>query len=791
MHVGIYITCAPNTIKMRLKFFGLVILTTLINWQLYAQQISGVVSDKTNGEKLIGVNIFNQENIGVSSDLDGKYSLQLSEGSHKITFKFIGYESVVKDVTLKKGENVTLDVKLGVESTTLDLVVVTGSQFEKKVSEEMVTVDVVKNYLVENTAAPDLKGAVGKVPGVTILDGQASIRGGGGYSYGVGSRVQLVIDDIPLLTGDLKDIQWSAIPMETTEQIEVVKGSSSVLYGSGAMNGVIHVRTGWAKEKPETHFRIYQGLYTNPKVEEARWWDKSYSPILTGAFFSHRQRVKNVDVVVGAHASSDMTYLQRGHRQAIRGNWKTRVKSEKVQGLSYGLNGSVQYQQSGRFTLWANNTDGAYRPLDGTSSTDKYMFVNVDPWIQYSGEKAGLHTLRGRYYRVERRNDSWEDPSASNVMFFDYRFQNEFKHKIHLTTGVQYQYIWSFSTLYPEQGNIITHNPAVFAQVEKTFIDRISLLVGLRHETNKIPGLITEYTTTKLGNVKLPFIFRMGSNFKVAKKTNIRASFGQSYRFPSIGEKYIDASLGPLKILPNNELRAESGWSAELGLKQGFRVSSWHSYFDFALYWTEFSDMVEYQFGIFDVGGDEPILGFKPFNVSKARVAGVEFGLTGDGNIGPIPVRVFLGYTFNYPADLQADTTQENVQVYIQNFFSSITNSDSLTETASILKYRITNVFKADIEFDLWKFTLGYSCEYNSYMDRIDAEFETFLPGFSEYRELNNKGIWRMDARLLFNISKKSSVGLIAKNFLNEFYSVRPGIMEAPRSFTLQYSLKI
>ena len=158
-----------------------------------------------------------------------------------------------------------------------------------------------------------------KVPGVTILDGQASIRGGGGYSYGVGSRVQLVIDDLPLLTGDLKDIQWSALPMETVEQIEVVKGSSSVLYGSGAMNGVVHVRTGWAKEKPETTFRIYQGIYTNPKVEEARWWDKSYSPVFTGAFFAHRQKVKNVDVVAGAHASSDQTYLQRGHRQQRQG----------------------------------------------------------------------------------------------------------------------------------------------------------------------------------------------------------------------------------------------------------------------------------------------------------------------------------------------------------------------------------------------------------------------------------------------------------------------------------------
>ena len=749
---------------------------------LLAQSIDGKVTDKATGETLIGVNIFNQESVGASTNVDGEYSLKLSEGDHSVTFKFIGYEEVVKKISLKNGEKISLDVKLSTASTTLDLVVVTGSQFEKKVSEEMVTVDVVREYLIENTASPDLKAAVGKVPGVTILDGQASIRGGGGYSYGVGSRVQLVIDDLPLLTGDLKDIQWSAIPMETVEQIEVVKGASSGLYGSGAMNGVIHVRTGWATDKPETTFRIYQGIYTNPGVKEARWWDKTFSPTFTGAFFSHRQKVKNIDVVVGAHASSDLTYLQRGHRQAFRANFKTRIQNRKLKGLSYGINGSAQYQQSGRFVLWANNLEGAYKPLDGTSSTDKYMFINVDPWIQYSSEKSGFHSLKGRYYRVERRNDSWEDPSASNVLFFDYRFQNEFKYNFRLTAGLQYQYVWSFSSLYPDAGNIITHNPSIYAQLEKTFIDKISLLVGIRNEWNEVVTLKKETT--------LPIV-RAGANFKVAKKTNIRASFGQSFRFPSIGEKYIDASLGPLKILPNNDLGSERGWSAELGVKQGFRVSKWNAYFDFALFWMEFRDMVEYQFGIFDVGEPEPVLGFKPFNVSKARVAGVEFGLTGDGSIGPIPVRVFLGYTFNYPADLQSDTSQQNVEVYIQNFFQSINNSDSLTESASILKYRITNVFKADIELDFWKFTLGYSAVYNSYINRIDAEFETFLPGFSEYRELNDKGIWNMDARLIFRISQRSSVAMIAKNFLNEFYSVRPGIMEAPRSFTLQYKLKI
>lgn len=770
-----------------MRLLGLIGLLMLFFWNSSSSQtISGKVTDKSSGETLIGVNIFSEEGTGVASDLDGNFSLDLKPGPHTVTFKFLGYQEVKRKVIMTDGETVNLNVALPLSSKTLDLVVVTGSQYEKKLEEEMVSIDVVQNYLMENTASPDLKAAVQKVPGVSILDGQISIRGGSGYSYGVGSRVQLVIDDMPLLTGDLKDIQWSAIPMEIAEQIEVVKGSSSSLYGSGAMNGVIHVRTGWAREKPETKFRIYQGLYDTPGYENARWWDKTTSPAFTGAFLSHRRKMKNFEFVFGAHASSDATYLQRGHRQALRANIKTRYKDQKLKGLTYGINGNVQFQQSGRFILWKDDTTGAYVPLDGTSSTDKYLMANIDPHIQYSSETAGLNTFRMRYYRVERRNDSWEDPSVSNVMFFDYRFQKEFKYKFSLTTGLQYQYIWSLSTLYPDAGTVVTHNPAFFAQLEKNFIDRVSVLFGFRSELNEVPGLRSEWTWTgDSGQARVPMIFRAGLNAKLAEKTHLRTSFGQAFRFASIGEKYVNASLGVIEIRPNEELLAERGWSTELGLKQGFRVLNWHGNLDVALFWSEYWDMIEYA-----LKADQTGIYFKPENVSRARVAGFEVGLQGDGNLGPIPMRVFLGYTFNYPADLQTDTTQENFGIYLQNLFTSIGNPDSLSEI-SILKYRLANVFKADIEFDFWKFTAGYTVEYNSYMSRIDASFEALLPGFAEYRELHTKGVWRMDARLFAHIAQKHSIGLVIKNLLNEFYSVRPGVMEPPRSFTVQYQLKL
>jgi hypothetical protein len=51
----------------------------------------------------------------------------------------------------------------------------------------------------------------------------------------------LVWNGVPMLAPDLGDAKWNSVPMEQAAQIEILKGASSVLYGSGALNGIIAV----------------------------------------------------------------------------------------------------------------------------------------------------------------------------------------------------------------------------------------------------------------------------------------------------------------------------------------------------------------------------------------------------------------------------------------------------------------------------------------------------------------------------------------------------------------------
>ena len=84
------------------KIFTILIL--LIATNSYAQKkytISGYITDKNNGESIIGVNIYCAGlSIGVTSNTYGFYSLTLQEGIYDVSFSFIGYQNQVKNFNL-------------------------------------------------------------------------------------------------------------------------------------------------------------------------------------------------------------------------------------------------------------------------------------------------------------------------------------------------------------------------------------------------------------------------------------------------------------------------------------------------------------------------------------------------------------------------------------------------------------------------------------------------------------------------------------------------------------------
>ena len=214
-----------------------------------SQTISGTITDAITKEVLIGANIVLDNGNGTSTNIDGEYQLQIQEGQQKIIFKYLGYENIIKTVTAQKNKNTLLNIKLYPSSEQLSTVVVSAGRFEQKIEEITVSMEVIKPSLIENKNTTDIQTVMDQIPGLNITDGQANIRGGSGWSFGAGTRVLVMVDDMPLISGDAGQVQWKLIATENINQVEVIKGAASALYGSSALNGVINIRTAFPNQK--------------------------------------------------------------------------------------------------------------------------------------------------------------------------------------------------------------------------------------------------------------------------------------------------------------------------------------------------------------------------------------------------------------------------------------------------------------------------------------------------------------------------------------------------------------
>lgn len=769
--------------KRIVLFSCLFFLTSLLTAQNGI--VNGFVKDKSNGDKLTGVVIAVDGVAKEVTGLDGDFKLTLKEGDHTLKFTYLGFEAVEKKISVKAKEIQTVNVQLSGAKSLLNMVVISSSQYEKDLARENVSVEVLSKAQIKNTNSIDLSETVNRVAGVQVQDGQVSIRGGSSYSYGVGSRTAVMVDGLTIASADLGMNQWSFAPIENAEQVEVIKGASSVVYGSSALNGVINMRTAWPKSEPETEITAFSQVFGVPENENMRWWPEGTSPSNSGLSFSHKQKFGNLDFVSGGNLFISNSYLDQGGAVRGRIDIKTRFNSKKKPGLQYGLDINWQRENNGLFFLSKDLSDSAY--LAGSWSDNRYMQTYIDPHLTYAGSKGAKHILRFRYLNVFRWGNGVDPNASSHSINGDYQFQKKFKEKAVLTTGLPFNMGFSRSNLY--EGLRLSYFGAAYAQGEYFVGKRFTATAGLRYEINGIDSYV---------QWGIP-VFRSGINYQIAKATFLRASYGQSYRQPTIGERFVDASFSILKIVPNPDLQVEKGWSAEIGLKQGFRIGNFNALLDAAFFWQQYDKFVEYRFGIYNYKGvmnqDTSSFGLKPFNVAGARIAGYEAGIMGEGNIGKVNIRVMGGYTYTFPGDLDSNSTVKNAGKYLADFFKYSTKRiDSAYAFNNTLQFRSRHLVRGDIEISYKKFSVGYTVYFASFPEKIPQIFY-LLDGFLnynyyDYQKKHINGDLVMDIRAGYEITSKVRLGFVCKNLTNHLYSTRPGIMEAPRNFTLQLRYK-
>ena len=900
--------------------------------QSYMTEVTGVVTDFQTREPLIGVTVYdaNDPSHGTVTDFDGNYTISVdTRKPTMLTFSYVGYDSENRSVN---ATTKVINVPLLTHNEILDDVVVTAGRFEQRQTDVTVSMEVLKPQALRSQAPTDLSSTLQTLPGVEIIDKQPSIRGGGGWTYSVGSRCQVLMDGMTILNPKTGEINWNNIPLENVAQVEVIKGASSVLYGSSALNGVINVRTQRPGLEPETKVSGYVGIYDNYK-------DYAYTgarlPLYYGAEASHSRRVGNFDVSMAISGFKDEGYRKQSFNDRVRlgGNLTYHHPVDEGKYMTVGANMNYVANQFGDFFIWRSPKDPIH-PSPLTNMGRKEHNFNIDPFFNYDDTERGIsHKLRTRFYLTSDNltvpselkstadiakwaitsfdmdkvkgyydqiqgyinNDGMEMTDALLLTFqdvilpimdedwmtaineginlvqnglgytgtiaelqdvaaygmnlladntptrpeltyngyIDYQFAKQWDNGVRLTTGINWNHITNTANV---TGTHHTDNLAAYLQYDHRIADKLSLSAGMRLEYYRMDNQYKE-ANIQLGSWLCPVrpVFRAGLNWEIYKAGFLRASFGQGYRNPSVTEKFARKDIGGVGVYPNHDIKPESGFNAEIGYKQLYKFGPITGTLDVAAFYTEYRDMIEYQFGLFrnsdfsmvnsmtDVldEAEKMINDFKEtksfknagigigaqfVNVSHARIYGAEVSTAGKVDIQKdMGLRYSIGYTFTEPEDLDNASRIEKEKTYTDPLQMKNKSNDT-----KYLKYRNRHSFKTTIDYNYKWLSLGVNMMYRSKMLAVDYLMvderekaqedlmdyaRKFIFGYEDgvslhdYWMAHNTGVFTMDLRASVRFKEHVEFQFLVNNLLNTEYSFRPMALAPPRSFVCRVNL--
>lgn len=409
--------------------------------------LKGKVTDRQSGEPLPGVLVLYQKNRGTITDEKGNYLLQSEAGMLNVTFRMLGFKSVSRNVILKAMDTVVLHISLEPDAIEIDQVVVTASRIEQRVAEQTVSMSIIKPESISNQHITNANELINKSSGIEVLDGQASIRGGSGFSYGAGSRVLVLVDGLPIVAADAGNIRWQFLPLDNLSQIEIIKGASSVAYGSSALNGVINFRTADATVYPVTTAYLEGGFYDKPKNRNWIWWN---SPrIFSSVGFNHLRKIGSTDIGFGLNVNMDNGYRERNEDGLGRINFKLKHFNQKIKGLSYGLSLNGGQTRKTDFVLWENATTGALKQDTSTAIFLKGTFFTIDPFVTF--KKAGKYSHELKMRIQHSKNvfpDSDQNDSDAFTIYSEYQLWYHFSHRLSLNSGLAQNYGHILSNFY-------------------------------------------------------------------------------------------------------------------------------------------------------------------------------------------------------------------------------------------------------------------------------------------------------------------------------------------------------
>jgi outer membrane receptor for ferrienterochelin and colicins len=705
-------------------------------------QIHGKVVDENN-QPVFGVNVIVKGTVlGSATNSDGVFTIrQVPSGNLTLEVYYIGYKELQLEVDIEQAEYDVGTIKLTPSAISSEPIVVTASKYEQRTQDISVSMATLSKKDLSYRNSITVGDALKYVSGVNMNSSQVNIRGSSGYSYSVGSRVLLLLDGVPFITGDTGEINFESIPTNLIERVEILKGAGSALYGSNALGGVINVITKDISSTPSLYAKFYGGIYSDPYYEEWKWSD--HNRYLNGQQFNYSQKFNTVGLMIGGSRFEDDSYKQNDWRRRYSGDGKLEWEISPYQQLS--LSGNYMWQERASFIFWRNLRKALQPPADQLNDRVESKRSYLSGSYRYILNEDKYLKISGIWYR-NQFEDNTEDSgnrSVSNNVDGEIQFVTQVRRHL-LTAGATGTTSSVDSDIF---GNRYANGAAAYLQDEINWNTQFTTTIGARFDYADVEELGSDSRLNpKFGMVLKPY-----------PGTALRASFGMGFRAPSLAEAFTTTNISGIRVIPNTDnLKSERSVSMEAGINQ--MIGAW-LVFDISAFHNDFWDLVEPTFAKYDIQSGEFLIQFR--NITRAQIRGVESKI--DSRFFGNFLNLSLGYTYMDPRNL---------------------------ETNDYLTFRPRHLFYGSGRVNVSVFQLGADYRYISRYDRIDELFtdpllRIFIPDLEKRVEAHI-----VDLRLAstFQLFKQPvRISFQANNIFQYNYVEAVGVIAPIRHFVVTF----
>ena len=625
----------------------------------YAQNvtISGYIKDAANGEELINASIVNEKSQGTVTNVYGFYSLTLPAGKYTFTVSYIGYESIVKTMTLKESQ--TLDFELTEATNQLAEVEVTAKRLDENLNRaEMSTTQLTAKQI---KAIPQFLGEFDVIRSITLLPGVTTVgEGASGFNVRGGKTDQnlILLDQAPVYNSSHIFGFFSVFNGDAVRDLKLYKGGIPAPFG-GRLSSVldVHQKEGNTKEFAGT---MGLGLLSSRLMLEGPLVKDKASFMIAG-------RRSYQDVLLKASPNDDLnSIIANFYDLNAKVNYKFNDKSRLFLSAYYGKDafgvpGLVKFD-------WGNlGLTGRWNYL----ITDK-LFLNVSTIYSDYDYAIGFDFPQAKIDNIAFIKNQ------SNKVAFSW-FPNA-KHQVNYGAEATIYDFEPFSTTLDYiDSNLVDINielqneyavePSLYIEDNWKVTNRLTIRGGLRYSSFYNLGArdVVNYNPTANGTVRDDLITdttnygsreiiesfdglqglepRLGINYKATENTAIKASYNRM-------RQYIHLISNTTSSLPIDTWRPAGRYidpgtadQIALGWNRNFKGGEWQ--LSIETYYKSMRDLVDFKNGAQPTGVDNIEVALM---TGRGRSYGLEMQL--DKKIGQLTG--WVAYTYSR-SQLQVD----------------------------------------------------------------------------------------------------------------------------------------